>query len=251
MPHDPAPPRAWLDGEALPDQEIGAPAPALFAGIGADAPLFESLRWPETAPGEFDAHLERMRAAARLLRRPFPASLGRWRPPGQPPAGQGTLRISLSPAGRWRAWLGPDLLIQPPALTLSPPIPLALPPTVKHHARQPWEEAERAAGGELLFHEGGFLLETSRANVLARINDTIWTPPLDGRVLPGCTRARVLREAAQVGLTVREAPLPIEFALQPDPPLWITSSLRGLVRVGSVRVGSVRVDEVKGRPPGA
>ncbi len=234
---------AWLDGRPLPLNPPGLPPPdPCFDGPGAS--LFESLRiGPDAPPGEFRAHLGRLRDSARLLGRPWPAALDGWAPPDAPaPA---VLRLSLSPAGRWRAWISPPPAPAPVRLHLHAPLPLALPPAVKHHARQPWERREREVGGELLFCDEGFLLETSRASIFA-CSDGAWlTPPLDGRILPGCTRARLIREWRADGTPVREAPLPLAVALSPGVTLWIASALRGLRRVDAL------ADAATAPPPAA
>ena len=41
----------------------------------------------------------------------------------------------------------------------------------------------------LLVDLDGLVLEASRANVVIREGDRLITPPLDGRILPGVTRA--------------------------------------------------------------
>jgi len=54
------------------------------------------------------------------------------------------------------------------------------------------------------------------------------TPPLDGRLLPGVTRARLLERAAGLGLVAREEPLTLA-GLRAARALLLTSSLRGAV----------------------
>jgi branched-subunit amino acid aminotransferase/4-amino-4-deoxychorismate lyase len=67
----------------------------------------------------------------------------------------------------------------------------------------------------------------------------LWTPPLDGRILPGVTRARVLRSARRRGLRVIEARLPGALLAAAEE-VFVTSSVRGVAPI-------VRLDD---RPVG-
>ncbi|MDP9384183.1 MAG: aminotransferase class IV, partial [Actinomycetota bacterium] len=82
-----------------------------------------------------------------------------------------------------------------------------------------------AAPGELplLVDLDGLVLEASRANVLVLEGDALATPPLDGRILPGTTRADVL---ARTGFDVREEPIGLGRLLGADA-VVLTSALRG------------------------
>ena len=75
------------------------------------------------------------------------------------------------------------------------------------------------------------VLEAAWANVWMLDGDTLTTPPLDGRLLPGVTRARLLARAPALGLRVREAPITLAQA-RAAPTLLLTSSLRLAVPVG-------------------
>jgi para-aminobenzoate synthetase / 4-amino-4-deoxychorismate lyase len=59
----------------------------------------------------------------------------------------------------------------------------------------------------------GQVLEAAAANVLIVEGATVVTPPLDGRLLPGAVRARVLAAAPSVGLGASEEPITLEPAL--------------------------------------
>jgi branched-subunit amino acid aminotransferase/4-amino-4-deoxychorismate lyase len=88
-------------------------------------------------------------------------------------------------------------------------------PTLKTTLRASWLAAE--AGNEVLWVQDGLLLETTRANIVARVKNRLLTPPLDGRILPGITRQRLLKEGV-----IEEAPVR-EFET-----LFICSALRVL-----------------------
>jgi para-aminobenzoate synthetase/4-amino-4-deoxychorismate lyase len=62
----------------------------------------------------------------------------------------------------------------------------------------------------LLVDLDGHVLETARASVVARmLGGELVTPPLDGRILPSVTSARLLEAAPAIGPAVRVRPLPL------------------------------------------
>jgi para-aminobenzoate synthetase/4-amino-4-deoxychorismate lyase len=78
-----------------------------------------------------------------------------------------------------------------------------------------------------LILDRGEALEATRANVFAVRDGALFTPPLDGRVLPGTTRAAVLEIAAEVELEVSETALCGEELLEADE-VFLTGSVRGV-----------------------
>jgi para-aminobenzoate synthetase/4-amino-4-deoxychorismate lyase len=79
----------------------------------------------------------------------------------------------------------------------------------------------------LLVDETGELLETARANVWLIEDGGLVTPPADGRILPGVTRAMLL----ELDRTAREEPVTIDRARAADA-LFLTSALRHAVPAG-------------------
>jgi uncharacterized protein YaaQ len=71
------------------------------------------------------------------------------------------------------------------------------------------EPTGEAAPGALplLLDRGDTVLEASRANVFIVRDGGLATPPADGRILPGITRARVIEIAGNAGVEVREVDL--------------------------------------------
>jgi para-aminobenzoate synthetase/4-amino-4-deoxychorismate lyase len=59
----------------------------------------------------------------------------------------------------------------------------------------------------LLLTRSGALLETTRANVFLLRDGVLTTPPADGAILPGVTRAVVLEHARRLGIAARELAL--------------------------------------------
>jgi para-aminobenzoate synthetase/4-amino-4-deoxychorismate lyase len=95
-------------------------------------------------------------------------------------------------------------------------------------------QAELPAGSlPLIIDEDGAVLEASRANVFAVRNGALFTPPLDGRILPGITRMRVLEIAAARGLGVEETELSRDDLLAADE-VFLTGSVRGVERANEL-----------------
>ena len=73
-------------------------------------------------------------------------------------------------------------------------------------------EAQAASAVPLLVDGSEHILETTRHNVFVFEGDTLLTPPLDGRILPGVTRQAVITEAQKLGLACREEPITLKRA---------------------------------------
>ncbi|HEY2506651.1 MAG TPA: aminodeoxychorismate synthase component I [Streptosporangiaceae bacterium] len=93
--------------------------------------------------------------------------------------------------------------------------------------------AGRPGGQALILDSDGAALETDRANVFAVCDGTLRTPPADGRLLPGVTRAAVLRLAAQAGVPVRTGPV-TAADLASASEAFVTNAVRGVLGVRSV-----------------
>jgi para-aminobenzoate synthetase/4-amino-4-deoxychorismate lyase len=86
----------------------------------------------------------------------------------------------------------------------------------------------------LLVERDGTVLETTRANVFALGDDGVLrTPPADGAILPGVTRASAIAIARENGLQVREEPLSLA-ALRAAREAFATGSVRGVEPVRSL-----------------
>jgi para-aminobenzoate synthetase/4-amino-4-deoxychorismate lyase len=80
--------------------------------------------------------------------------------------------------------------------------------------------------GALLIDEGE-VLEAGWANVFAVRGGTLFTPPLDGRILPGTTRAALLALAAETEIETKERSLSPADLLSADE-TFLSGSIRGV-----------------------
>ena len=85
----------------------------------------------------------------------------------------------------------------------------------------------------LLTDETGELLETDRANVFAVMDGVLLTPPADGRLLPGTTRAAVLRAAHGHGMRIGQKPLTLD-ELTEATEVFVTNAVAGVLPVTAV-----------------
>jgi para-aminobenzoate synthetase/4-amino-4-deoxychorismate lyase len=75
--------------------------------------------------------------------------------------------------------------------------------------------------------DAGEVLEAGWANVFAVRGGTLCTPPLDGRLLPGTTRAALLRLATEERIDATERSLTPDDLLAADE-VFLTGSIRGI-----------------------
>ena len=213
----------------------GGAEPAFALAGGASRPdpdrgVFSTMLVHEGDAVDLPAHLERLRASVReLCGRDLPHDLRRRVMAAARPHRRAGLRIVVA------AGAAPDIEANPlpdPAATLDPVrlAPALLPGGLGDHKwrdRRLLDELERRLGAvALLVDLDGEVLEAAHANVWIREGRTLVTPPLDGRLLPGTVRARLLA-APPAGHTAREEPLTLERATAADE-LLLSSSLRGL-----------------------
>ena len=85
----------------------------------------------------------------------------------------------------------------------------------------------------LLIDADGSVLESGRANVFVVLDDGVHTPPLDGRILPGTARARIIEQLTAAGIPVLQRRLTSDdFARASE--VFVSNTLRGVVPVTSV-----------------
>ncbi len=85
----------------------------------------------------------------------------------------------------------------------------------------------------LITDETGEILETDKANVFAVIDGVLLTPPADGRLLPGTTRAAVIRAAHAEGIRVGQKPLTLDDLANASE-VFVTNAVAGVLPVAAV-----------------
>ena len=175
---------------------------------------------------KLERHLDRLGAsAAQLYGATLTSGLDtRAREHAAPLIGLHRLRIDALPAPGSPGASGsgdesPDLDIDPTATALDPSRPdrYACAPRRLPEGHGPHKLRDRTALGErpgapvpLIVDDDGTVLEAAWANVWLLRERTLVTPPLDGRILPGTTRARLLELAPTLGSAVREELVKLE-----------------------------------------
>ncbi|MFT4187542.1 MAG: chorismate-binding protein [Aeromicrobium sp.] len=106
----------------------------------------------------------------------------------------------------------------------------------------------------LLVDEDGAVLETARGSLFLVADDGVHTPPLDGRILPGTERARVIERLRLLGIPVHQHRL-TTADLAAAHEVFVTNALRGVVPataapgVGAWPVGAVAERLRRDEPP--
>ncbi len=262
LPGEPAG-KAGAPAEAAPPSGVPpSAAPAIPPGQRPRpaAGVFTSLRVTGGRGHDLARHLARLEASTReLFGKHLPpglqADLGTWLSNGP----SGRLRLTARPLG------GPlQVTIEVIAAGAAPGTvalhPVALPGGLGEHK---WadrrllaslaEAAGLAPGPDahlLITDRGGEILETDRANVFAVIGAVLHTPPADGRLLPGVTRAAVLRLAPRAGISTAEMPLTWAQLLDASE-VFVTNSVQGVVPVRSVAGRGGGAGSWTGGGPGA
>jgi para-aminobenzoate synthetase / 4-amino-4-deoxychorismate lyase len=195
--------------------------------------IFETLLVVEGRPVELEAHLERLahslesiyaqalpaHAESTLRRTAEELSLGRLRLTAMP--GEDGPRLDLLAGGVESGAVFPDQGVKLRTYRLNGGL--------GSHKWSHRPGIERPAPGEAgaLIADGAEILEAGWANVFAVRKGTLWTPPLDGRLLPGTTRAALLALAAEAEFPTREAPLHSTDLLAAEE-TFLTGSIRGI-----------------------
>ncbi len=221
--------------------------------LGDRAPVRPSLR-PRPAAGVFTslqvtcgstwglaAHVARLEASTRqLFGKRLPQSLQDHLAAviGERPSGR--LRITARPGG------GPlQVIVEVVPLDRRPAVvglrPVVIPGGLGGHK---WADRRLLADmtqlkmlgpdEHLLIEDAsGDVLETDRANVFAVIGGLLCTPPADGRLLPGVTRAAILRAAGVDGIGVSITPMTRERLLTASE-VFATNAVHGIQPVRSI-----------------
>jgi para-aminobenzoate synthetase/4-amino-4-deoxychorismate lyase len=218
--------------------------------------VFETLLVVDGRPIELDAHLARLATSLAELFPDHPApQLGEEIRTRTRDLELGSIRVTVAPKGSDRLKTQISVREVEPALVF-PGSPGALLPISGRKAPIGWvalhslavtgglgphkwadrallEDAQSGLPADalpLVVDGDGTVLEASRANVFAVRGGALFTPPADGRILPGITRARTMEIARAAELDTREAELCRGDLLAADE-VFLTSSVRGIERV--------------------
>lgn len=206
--------------------------------------LVETLLVAGGVPIALDAHLARLDASLRsLFGQPSPAGLRELALQRCLATRLGRLRLTAAQATDSRiaadattADVEPELVF--PAAERSVALRSAIVEGgLGEHKWQDRRLLERAASGSaevpLLLDRDGTVLEAARANVFLVRDGVLWTPPTDGRILPGIARRGAIDVAGAAGIELREQSVRIADLLGADE-VFLTGSVRGVEPVRHV-----------------
>jgi para-aminobenzoate synthetase/4-amino-4-deoxychorismate lyase len=218
----------------LPVAAASPPPPLALTG-GADRPdpglgVFSTMLVRGGRVVDLDAHLGRLRHSVRTLYgRDLPRELESRVLEAAGPL-QRLRVLALPDAGGLRVTIEADELRSEPDSEPVALVPAVLPGGLGEHKwidRRLLAELERRLGGvPLLVDHDGQVLEAAFANVWIAEGETLVTPSLDGRQLPGTVRAALLA-AARDGFEVREEAVTLERLARADE-ILLSSSIRGV-----------------------
>jgi para-aminobenzoate synthetase / 4-amino-4-deoxychorismate lyase len=144
--------------------------------------------------------------------------------------GEHRLRVDVTPGDRFARFARFDLVTSPLTPGRLRPVvvtPVVVPGGLGEHK---WRDRRLldALGQDpvaLLTDDDGTVLEAAWGNLWVIDGDRLLTPPADGRILPGISRARLLELAPSLGMHAREEPIALAQA-RAAPAMFLTSSLR-------------------------
>jgi para-aminobenzoate synthetase / 4-amino-4-deoxychorismate lyase len=194
--------------------------------------VFDSLLVVGGEPVELEAHLSRLgRTLLQVYGAELPTEVREQVIPVAVPFELGRLRVTAVPAG---VGFEIEMAARPldPAL-MFPAAGAALGSVDRPGGHGPHKWVDRRgmehpdAGPGQLIRDGDELLEAGWANLFAVREETLWTPPADGRILPGIARATLLDIAEQEGIPSQEQPLHASD-LSSAEETFLTNAVRGI-----------------------
>jgi para-aminobenzoate synthetase/4-amino-4-deoxychorismate lyase len=195
--------------------------------------IFETLLVVEGEPVELDAHLDRLAGSLEAIySQELPAQAEEELRQAAKGIHLGRLRLTVAPV---EDGLRLDLLaggVESEAVFPTRGVRLRTHPVIGGLGSHKWVDRpgiNRPAIGEAgtLILDEGEVLEAGWANVFAVRGGTLFTPPLDTRLLPGTTRAALLAVAAEEEIETREEPITPKDLLDADE-TFLTGSIRGI-----------------------
>jgi branched-subunit amino acid aminotransferase/4-amino-4-deoxychorismate lyase len=196
--------------------------------------VFETLLVVNGAPIELEDHLARLRRSlAEVYGAELPAAAAERVRSAATDVELGRLRLTAAPG---EGGLELDVVARPldPAIMFPPASQGATLRRVNRpggHGPHKWvdrvgmDRPEQGPGQ--LICDGEEPLEAGWANLFSVREETLWTPPLDGRILAGMARAAVIAIARDEAVKVHERPLRMEGLIGADE-VFLTNSVRGI-----------------------
>lgn len=212
---------------ARPHAAVRLPFAALSDGRGRPDPargVFETMLVRRGVVQRCPAHLDRLADGAEQAGVPVPSDITSQIMRRADALGTARLRVELGAGGvRWAS--GPLPTPGPPVELVACLLPGGL-GSAKWADRRLLDALAAAVGATPLLVDGdGAVLEAAWGSVWIEEGGGLLTPPADGRILPGVTRAALLGEDP------RCATAPLTLArLRAADGVWLSSALRGLVR---------------------
>jgi len=203
--------------------------------------VFETMLVVGGRPLELAAHLARMEASvAELFSEPLPTDARQLVLAAAADTELGRLRLDVAPGNGASVRVAPvdEALVFPEFSNAVELVTLGVPGGIGAHKwadRRLLEQAEHEAGDAVpLVLDSEAMLEGSRGNLFLVIGGILRTPPADGRLLPGITRAQVIEVARAAGIVVREEELPVGRLFDADE-VFLTGAVRGVEPVRAAR----------------
>ena len=207
------------------------------------AGVFETLLVADGRPIALDRHMARLaRSVRELYREPVPVGLAEELTASAWGVERARMRVNARP-GRSGIRAEVELTALPERRSPVRLVPVTVPGGLGGHKwidRGLPDALSQAVEGEPLMCDlDGLVLEAARANVFAvDVRGRLRTPPADGRILPGVTRARVLELAHRLGIETIVRPVGLS-ALIHARELFVTAALGG---VEPAQLGGSSVD---------
>jgi para-aminobenzoate synthetase/4-amino-4-deoxychorismate lyase len=199
--------------------------------------VFETLLVRDGRPVELGAHMARLRASlGALFGEPVPEGAREALLKAARGLRLGRARLDVAPDGARALTAAARGTPVDPSIVFPGPergarlVPLTVPGGWGAHKWADRELLDAHATDDalpLLVDHDGTVLEASRANIFIVEDGAIVTPPADGRILPGVTRARVVEL-----LGAREAIVSLDRLAEADE-VFLTGAVRGIEPVSA------------------
>ena len=221
-----------MQSKSEPEPAVRSMPPAPHADVTLG--VFETVLVTDGTAADLEAHLARLDLSCRAIYgAPIPAGLAeRIHAHIANLGGTHRLNLTVTPGDA-----RPEVAIASVPVSLAPEewalVPRILPGGQGQHK---WVDrallASSAQTEPLLLDEDGSILETARANIFLVMDDGLHTPALDGRILPGTMRRRVIERAQRLGIPVFQHRL-TSSDLARAHEVFATNALRGIVPITS------------------